>query len=221
MSVVTELARARTKLIHRMPGRGDLWVFVDGGAMFLRADQLERLADIPPWSGGELLVDVDEWKMLDGFACYPLEVAIARCESAATVTAATFLVWLKGLLESVDDDALDQAQAVPGFIGSYPVNVAARTLSEDPEVTVTRTALFGFMEQAGWLKRDESDWEVTHFARRNGWLTTRNVPVPGRGRRTYPQTYVTPAGLAELHRMLTAGRRKSPPAPAKHPTLFD
>ena len=37
MTAMTELARVRTKLIHRMPGGGDLWVFVEAGAMFLIA----------------------------------------------------------------------------------------------------------------------------------------------------------------------------------------
>lgn len=220
---MAELARVRTKLIHRMPGAGDLWVFVDAGAMYLRADQVESLAGIPPWSGGELLLDLDDWAMLDGHACYPVEVAIARCETAATPTAAVFLAWLAETLGLVDDDALDQAQAVPGFIGSFPVDVAARRLSADPEVTIGRRALFAFMGEIGWLRRGgvDDDWEVTHLARRNGWLTTRSVPVPGRGRRSYPQPYVTPDGLAELHRQLTVGRRRSPPAPAASPTLFD
>lgn len=223
MSAVTELSRVRTKLIHRMPARGDLWVFVDAGAMYLRADQVETLAGIPPWSGGELLIDLDEWATVDGHACYPVEVAIARCESAATPSAAAFLDWLRVVLEQVDDDALDQAQVIPGFIGSYPVGVAARRLSEDPEISIGRRGLFAFMHDAGWLTRGgaDADWRVTHLARRNGWLTTRDVPVRGRASRSYPQTYITPAGLAELQRLLTVGRRRSPPDPARPPTLFD
>lgn len=221
MTVMAELARARTKLIHRMPSRGDLWMFVDQGAMFLRADQVEALAGIPPWAGGELLVDVDDWTILDGHACYPVEAAIARCESAATPTAAAFLNWLVEVIDQVDDDALDQAQATPGFIGSFPVEVAARMLSEAPEVTVGRNGLFVFMDHAGWVSRGQADWEITHAARRNGWLTIRHVPVPGRARRPYPQVYVTPAGLAELQQILTNGRRRTPPDPPRHPTLFD
>lgn len=221
MSVVTELARARTKLIHRMPGRGDLWIFVDSGRIFLRAEQLEQLASIEPWSGGEVLFADGEWIILDGHVCTPLESAIARCEAAGTPAAAAFLVWLTGILDELDDDALDSAQALPGFIGSHPVDLAARILSEDPEVTLGRNALFAFMDHAGWLSRGATDWEVAHLARRNGWLTIRQVPVPGRGRRTYPQVYVTPAGMTELHRQLTLGRRQEPPEPAAHPTLFD
>lgn len=218
---MVELARTRTKLIHRMPAAGDLWVYVDAGAMYLRADHVEALAGIPPWAGGETLLDVDAWETIDGHVCYPVEVAIARCEAASTVPAGRFLDWLRSVLESTDDDALDKAQLVPSFIGSHPVHVAARTLSEDPEITVGRDGLFEFMHQAGWLDRQGNDWTVTHTARRNGWLTVRNVPVPGRGRVPYPQTYITPAGMVELQRRLTAGRRHSPPDPAPHPTLFD
>lgn len=221
MSVVVELERSRTKLIHRMPGRGDLWMFVGDGGIFLRADQVEKIAGIPPWSGGVLLVDVDEWTILDGHACYAVEAAIARCESAATPSASEFLTWLRDVLATLDDDAVDQAQQVPAFIGSHPVGVAARMLSEDPEVTITRTGLFAFMHETGWISRGDQDWEVTHLARRNGWLTVRRVPVPGRGLRAYPQTYITPAGLTELHRALTLGRRRSPPDPVRHPTLFE
>lgn len=219
MTVMAELARTRTKLIHRMPGAGDLWVFVDRGAMYVRADHVERLAGIPPWSGGELLVDVDTWETVDGHVCYPVEIAIARCEAAGTASATRFLDWLRGVLESTDDDALDKAQLIPSFIGSHPVDVAARHLSEDPEIQIGRNGLFEFMHQAGWLDRHDNEWTVTHTARRNGWLTVRNVPV--RGRVSYPQTYITPAGLIELQRLLTAGRRHSPPDRPRHPTLFD
>ena len=221
--IMAELARARVKLIHRTPDRRDLWVFIDDGAMFLRADQVEALAGIPPWSGGELLVDLNEWKTIDGHACYPVEVAIARCENAATPAAAAFLDWVRPVLEQVDDDALDNAQAVPGFSGSFPVDVTARRLSADPEVEIGRRALFAFMHEIGWLSRvgADDDWTVTHLGRRNGWLTVRPVLVSGRGRRTYLQPYVTPSGLAELHRLLSAGRRRDPPEPAGHPTLFD
>ncbi|QYF98933.1 phage antirepressor KilAC domain-containing protein [Microbacterium sp. PAMC21962] len=221
MSAVVELSRTRTKLIHRMPGAGDLWIFVDAGAMFMRADQVEAIAGIPPWSTGELLVEAGTWETIDGHVCYPVEVAIARCEAAATPPASRFLDWVRTVLEATDDDALDKAQLVPSFIGSHPVHVAARILSEDPEVTIGRNGLFEVMHQAGWLDRSGGDWTVTHVARRNGWLTVRNIPVPGRGRTPYPQTYVTPAGLVELQRLLTAGRRHSPPEPAQHPTLFD
>ena len=221
MSLMVDLARARTKLIHRMPGEGDLWVYVDAGGLFLRADQVEALAGIPPWSGGELLVDVDEWTILDGHACYPVETAIARCEAAGGARAGGFLAWLRDTLATLDDETVDQAQILPGFIGSHPVDKAARLLSEDPEISVGPRGLFEFMHDRGWLSRGPKDWEITHVARRNGWLTVRNVPVPGRGRRPYPQTYVTPVGLTELGRMLTVGRRSRPPDPVRHPTLFD
>ncbi len=223
MSAVAELARARTKIIHRMPAAGDLWLFVDNGAMFLRADQVEQLAGIPPWSGGESLLDIDDWAMLDGHACYPVDVAVARCETAATSQSAAFLAWLSGILEVVDDDHLDKAQAVPGFMGSFPVDAAARRLSTDPDIEIGRRALFAFMSDLGWLRRGgvDDDWEVTHLARRNGWLTIRNVLVRGRGRRSYPQPYVTPDGLTELSRQLKELRHRSPPPPDLHPTLFD
>lgn len=221
MSLMVELARTRTKLIHRMPDAGDLWVFVDAGVMYLRADQVEAIAGIPPWSTGELLVDVDTWETIDGHACYPVEAAIARCEAAATPAASRFLTWLQDVLTSTDDGALDNAQMVPSFIGSHPVDGAARILSADPEITIGRNGLFAFMHEAGWLDRAGSDWTITHAARRNGWLTVRNVSVRGRGGVPYPQPYVTPAGLIELQKRLTVGRRHSPPEPTQPQTLFD
>lgn len=220
MTAVAELARTRTKLIHRMPGRGDLWIFVDGGAMLVRTDQLEALAGIPPWSGDEVLFAEDAWTTVDGHVCTPLEHAIARCESAASSTAAEFLAWLGGVLGEVDDDVLDKAQSLPGFIGSHPVQNAARQLSEDPALTIGRDGLFAFMHAQGWLSRGGDTWEVTHLARRNGWLTVRQVPI-GRGRRTYPQTYVTPEGLALLRELLAESRRRHAPPDRPAPTLFD
>lgn len=221
MTVVAELARARTKLIPRMVGRGDLTVFVERGAMFVRADQLEHLAGIPPWSGGELLVDVDEWATIDGHTCYPLEVAIARCEAAGTPTAAAFLEWFDAYRATLDDSVLDQAQGMPGFIGSFPVARAAQLLSADPEIKLGRDHLYAYMHEIGWVQRGESDWEVTHLARRNGWLTVRPKLVPGRGRHPYMQPYVTPDGLTQLQQLLTVGRRHAPPAAPAPQTLFD
>lgn len=217
---MTELARTRTKLIHRMPNRGDLWIYVDAGLMLLRTDQLEALAGIPPWSGDEVLFADDAWSTVDGHVCTPIEHAIARCESAGSASAGEFLAWLGGVLGQVDDDILDKAQQLPGFIGSHPVRIAARRLSEDPAFAIGRDGLFAFMSAQGWLVRGEDAWEVTHLARRNGWLTVRQVPVPGRGRRTYTQTYVTPAGLAELRELLAESRRRHAP-PVLPPTLFD
>lgn len=221
MSPVTELARVRAKVIHRMPGAGDLWVFVEGGAMLLRADQVEALAGIPSWSAGESLFDADEWVTIEGHPCYPVESAVARCEAAATPAATAFLEWLADVLARLDDDALDQAQRLPGFIGSHPVDVAARMLSADLHIGVGRNGLFAFMHEAGWLNRGESDWEVTHVARRNGWLTVRRVTVPGRGGHLYPQTYVTPLGLAELRRLLVDAHHQDAPDPPAQLTLFD
>lgn len=220
MTTMTELARTRTKLIHRMPTRGDLWIYVEAGAMLVRTDQLEALAGIPPWSGDEVLFAEDAWTTVDGHVCTPLEHAIARCEADASSTSAEFLGWLEGVLKQVDDDVLDQAQSLPGFIGSHPVQIAARRLSEDPALTIGRDGLFAFMHAEGWIERGGDAWQVTHLARRNGWLTVRQVPV-GRGRRTYAQTYVTPEGLAVLRDLLAESRRRHDPPDSLPPTLFD
>jgi hypothetical protein len=220
---MVELAQTR-KLIPRWIGNGDLTIVVDS-AVYARADQVEQLAGIRPWSGGETLLG-DTWaREIDGHAYYDLDDAIARCEAADTAQAAAFLTWLRTTIgELLTDEVLDLAQRSPAFIGSYPIRVAARLLSEDPSITIGQQGLFAHLEQIGWTERDGPDWAMTILARRNGWLAVRDVTIPAANRahrRTYPQLHVTPAGLHELARTLHALHPDREPERPPHPQLFD
>lgn len=224
MIAMTELAQTR-KLIPRWIGHGDLTIVVDGTRVYSRADQVEQLAGIPPWSGGETLLG-DTWaRVIDGHPYYELDDAIARCEAAHTDQATDFLAWLRSALdELLTDEVLDLAQRAPGFIGSYPIRVAARILSDDPAVSIGQQGLFAHLERIGWTERAGADWTMTATARRNGWLTVRDVTIPAANRahrRTYPQLHVTPAGLTALAETLHALRPDREPERPPHPQLFD
>lgn len=221
---MTELAQTR-KLIPRWIGHGDLTVVVDGVRVHVRADQVEQLAGIPPWSGGETLLG-DTWALeIDGQPYYELDDAIARCEAAHTEQASAFLAWLRETLDDLlVDEVLDIAQRTPGFIGSYPIRVAAKLLSDDPVINVGQQGLFAHLEHIGWIERAGTDWAMTPIARRNGWLVIREVTIPAANRahrRSYPQIHVTPAGLAELGRTFYAARPERDVTAAPHPTLFE
>lgn len=223
MKAVAELAPTH-KLIPRWHGHGDLTIVLIDTRVFVRADQVEHLAGIPPCSGGETLLG-DTWPLeLDGFPYYDLDEAIARCEAADTAAAAEFLGWLNTTIaELLDDEVLDLAQRAPGFIGSHPVRVAAQLLNADPAISIGQNSLFAHMHAQGWIDRTTGDWTMTSLARRNGWLTTREVRIPAANRehrRTYPQIYVTPAGLAELRATLYA-LNPAPVAQPPQPALFD
>lgn len=224
MNAVVELTRNVT-LIHRWHGHGDLTIVTRGGRVYLRADQVEQLAGIPPWAGGESLLGDTFPLELEGNPYYDVDEAIARCETADTSTAAAFLTWLNDSLEQLlTDEVLDLAQGIPGFIGSYPVRVAARILDQDPAISIGQNSLFTLMHLHGWIERDQhDDWTITLTARRNGWLTIRDVTIPAQTkthRRAYPQIYITPAGLTELATILHGLHQPIPDAPPP-PTLFD
>lgn len=224
MIAVAEVATTRT-LIPRWHGHGDLTIVLDGARVYVRADQVEDLAGIPPWSGGETLLG-DTWPLeRDGRPYYELDDAIARCEAAHTDQAGEFLTWLRVTLdELLTDEVLDLAHRLPGFIGAHSIRTAARLLSDDPAIHIGQQGLFALLEQLGWIERGGADWAMTVIPRRNGWLTVRDVTIPAANRahrRTYPQLHVTPAGLLELARTLHAytPARETPAEP--HPTLFE
>ncbi|WP_439593988.1 phage antirepressor KilAC domain-containing protein [Microbacterium sp.] len=220
---MVELAPTR-QLIPRWLGHGNLHILVERDRVFVRADQVEQLAGIPPWGRGEQLLD-DDWFEHAGNPYYPLEDAVSRCEFEGTATAAAFLEWLSDTVdELLIDEVLDQAQHIPGFIGSHPVRRAAELLDADPAISIGRTSLFAHMHHIGWIDREAGDWQMTTLARRNGWLTLRDVTIPAANRqrrRTYPQIYVTPAGLAELRRTLHALNTHAPVPATTQATLFD
>ncbi|WP_223215058.1 phage antirepressor KilAC domain-containing protein [Microbacterium trichothecenolyticum] len=221
---MAELAQTR-KLIPRWIGHGDLTIVVEGARVYGRADQVEQLAGIAPWSGGETLLG-DTWaREIDGHVFYELDDAIARCEAAGTSRAGEFLTWIRETLEQLlTDEVLDLAQRSPAFIGSYPIRIAAARLSEDPAVHIGQQGLFAHLERIGWIERAGTDWTMTATSRRNGWLTIREVTIPAANRthrRTYPQLHVTPTGLTELAATLHALHPEQGPERPPHPQLFD
>lgn len=223
MSLVAELARTAT-LIPQWHGHGPLRIEIRDDVVYLRADQVEQLAGIRPWSTGETLID-DHWPTFGGHPFYELDVAIARCEAADTALAAEFLTWLTDQLrELLTDDTLVDAQQPHTFLDSYSVRRAATILDGDPAVSIGQNTLFAHMHSLGWIERSTGDWTITPSARRNGWLTIRDVVIPAATKqrtRPYPQVYVTPAGLAELRRTLHALHDRLLPDDSPHPALFD
>lgn len=220
---MAELARHAT-LIPHWPGHGDLRIEIRDDVVYLRADQVEHLAGITPWSTGETLIEAHWPATFDGQPYYELDVVTARCEAAGTTLATEFHTWLTGqLLELLTDDTLDRAHRTVGFIESHTVRRAATILDADPAVSIGQTTLFAHMHGLGWIERRTGDWTITTSARRNGWLTTRDVLIPAATKsrqRPYTQIYVTPDGLAELRRTLHALNEPAP-TPSAHPPLFD
>lgn len=204
MTVVAE--RARVRFIPRMPHRGDLVVLVDGDQVLLRAADVEHLAGLPPWSGGETLID-EHWIVIDDHEYYDHDTAIARAQAAGTPAATDFLTWLEPTLEQLlTDDVLTAATPTTSFLAAHSVRTAARLLSDTPGIDIGQQGLFHLMHELGWTTRTGADWEITPTAHRAGWLTTRTVPVPAATRtrsRPYPQIHVTADGIDQLRTALT------------------
>lgn len=220
---MAELAHNATLYPH-WPGHGDLRIEIRDDVVYLRADQVERLARIQPWSTGETLIE-DHWPAtFAGHPYYELDVAVARCEAADTEHATAFLIWLAEQLEQLlTDETIDAAVRPASFTESHPVDRAARILDADPAISIGRNGLFAHMHALGWIERPTGDWTITGLARRSGWLTTRGVQIPATTKarmRVYPQIYITPAGLDELRRTLHALNPATPDIPP-HPALFD
>jgi hypothetical protein len=217
-AVLEETTQAPFKA--RWPGHGDLTIRVTDGVVYVHAGQLEQLAQISPWTGEEQLFPTD-WHTHKGDAYYTLEEAVARLEATGTPQTRDLLTWLRTTVEDIlTDEVLDRAYQLPSFMGSQPVALAASLLST-PTVPLGRKTLFAHMHHLGWITRHDGDWELTTLARRSGWLTIRDVSIPAAtktGKRTYPQIYVTPAGLEEL--ATTLGHAPPVPHPPP-PTLFD
>lgn len=221
MTAVVELAQPR-KLVPRWLGHGDLTVVITPDRVYLRADQVEALAGIPPWGTGSTLLP-DEWPLdVDGIDFYDIDTATTMCEQHDTALAAEFVAWVNGFLTTVDGVVLEQAHRVTPFTESLTVAQAARALDADPAITMGRDRLFELLEQQGWIERNSThhDWTVTARAHYADWVTLRAVNVPdGHKTRRYLQVHVTPAGMTELRRILHALGRGDPP-PAAITPLF-
>ncbi|MGX9348122.1 hypothetical protein [Microbacterium sp. KNMS] len=212
------------KIIPRWAGHGDLTVVVDGARTFLRADDVERLAQVPAWSEGETVLG-DEWpEELDGVPFYTLEAAIAKAmEHAGKEPARLFLAWVATDLPAyLAPDVLAQARRDVSPLMSYTVDSAARALATDPGVRVSRHNLFEHLERLGWVERVEGEWKPTETARASSLVSSRWEPHPDPARpkhSRYERVLVTPAGLDELRATLrTEAAALTPPLT---PSLFD
>lgn len=208
---MVELLQPRL-LIHRYAGQ-DVRILVDHPYVYLRAEDVEKAAGVPPWSTGETLL-LDEGQQVDigGTEWYPLDEAQARAGTDSTdpAAAAAFLTWLDGELPTLlDQDTLEAAHRVPGFATALTIAGAAH------QVGLGRDALFDRLEEAGWITRPvpDGDWAITPTAHARDWLTIRDklvAPRTSRHHRSYPQIHVTPAGMTELRQLLGALPDRSP-----------
>ncbi|CAN7238710.1 phage antirepressor KilAC domain-containing protein [Microbacterium sp. LjRoot45] len=222
---MVELQQPRP-IIPRVDGQ-NLHILVDHPYVYLRRDDVEALAGIPPWGTGEkLLLDDDQVVDINGAEYYPLETALhrARYESLTPSKADAFLQWVEAELpQYLTPEVLEAAHRVPAFSEAYTVAGAARLLDQDPEISTGRDRLFDHMAELGWIERNTEGvdaWIPTSTATSRDWLTLRTVYVgPRRNARPYLQIHITNAGLTELRRTL-AGTARSTTRPA-HPTLFD
>lgn len=226
---MVELQQPRT-LIPRVDGH-DLHILVDHPYVYLRRDDVEHFAGIPPWSTGPtLLLDDHQVLEISGAEYYPLEWAITRAleDSLTPTRARRFVDWVRDELPAyVTDEQLENAHRTPGFVDAYTVTAAARILDQDPTISIGRDRLFDHMAQLGWIERNltpDAEWVITRLPHDRDWLTLRTVTVGpklrGTPQRRYLQIHITKGGLAELHRTLAGTGRPDPPAPT-HPTLFD
>lgn len=207
MSVVVELAQPRT-IIERVDG-ADVWVFVDHPYVYVRRDDVERAAGIPPWSTGEQLFHVDEPTVeFKGAVYWPIEYAIARAndESLTPDRAARFLSWLDDAVQRILEPAvLENAHRTVGFAAAHPVATAASILSEELGIRLGRDGLFAHLDDLGWTERnpDQDMRVITKLPWDRDWLVHRSVTIgAGKSARRYLQIHVTTAGMTELRKTL-------------------
>lgn len=221
--MATAAAPIYRRLLARWPRHGDLDIRVDlaDGRTWIRADQVEQLADIPTWSTGDTLLGDEEVHSIDDAWFYDVDGAIAKCAHHGTALAGEFADWLRAFLANVDEQVLEDAHKVVPFTEAHTVAQAARVLDGDPAITMGRDRLFAHLEQLGWIERSSAahDWIITREPHDHDWLTLRAVNVPdGLGLRRYLQIHVTAAGLDEIRRTLYAlGRGEPAAAPAPIP----
>ncbi|WOF23802.1 phage antirepressor KilAC domain-containing protein [Microbacterium betulae] len=212
------------KLIARWPRRGDVMIVVDGDRTFLRADDVERLAQVPAWSAGETVLG-DEWpEELDGVPFYTLEAAVAKVsEHAGKEPAREFLGWLDVTLpQLLAPDVVAQARRDVSPLVSFTIDQTAAQLLRNPGLRMNRVQLFAYLERCGWVRRAGDEWTPTDHARAEGFLTVRQIPHPdpSRGKHaSYPRIYVTPAGMDKLRASLRSDAPEF--TPALTPALFD
>lgn len=232
-ATMVELQQPRT-LIARVHGE-NLRILVDHPFVYLRRDDVEQLAAVPPWATGEqLLLGDDQVIEISGVEYYPLEWAMSRAleDSTDPTRGARFLSWIRDELPAyTSDQVLEQAHRIPHFATAHTVAAAARTLSADPTISIGRDGLFEYMATLAWIHRatptrtgnPAGDWTISRTAHDRDWLTLRPItigPATRHGQRRYLQIHITDAGLTELHRLLAGISAPAPPPPA-HPTLFD
>ena len=228
--VDVELRQPRT-IIARV-NVADLRFLVDHPFVYFHRENVETIADIPPWGTGEtLLLDDDQVVDIDGVEYYTHETTIyrARFDSATPAKGDALLRFLEEELPAyLTPDALEAAHRAPSFAEAYTVAAAARLLDEDPAISMGRDRLFEHMEAIGWIERNPADprnpgadvWIPTSLPTSRDWVALRTVLVgPRKSARPYLQIHITNAGLTELRTSLLALAR--PAAAPTHPTLFD
>jgi len=219
-AVATAATPIYRRLYARWPRHGnlDIRVNITDRSVWLRADQVEQLAGIPPWATGDTLLGDEEVLAIGDAWFYDLDGAVAKCAHHGTALAVAFGDWVREFAADVDDQVLENAHQRVAFIHALTVAQAARVLDGDPAISMGRDRLFAHLEQLGWIERSSPahDWIITREAHQRDWLTLRTVTIPnGIDTRPYLQVHVTHAGLDEIRRTLYALRRGDP---AEQPT---
>lgn len=128
----------------------------------------------------------------------------------------SFLAWLDERMRDLEDsdlarrvqhdsrrydvDGVGQPRKVPEF---FSMLGAARILSRDSAISITRTGLFRYLETIGWIRRDGNVWAITDDIPARGLLAVQQVSVPNFSTTSpYEQVIVSVAGLRELRVLL-------------------
>lgn len=197
----------------RWPHHGDLRILVDELDVFVTAADMYALAeyeDLERHPHPTLLPRVT-WSRNRGeqlLTMYTLADAVAVLEHEPTHQTYALLAWLRKQLPLVlRDDVIDAAIGLEDFLDAYTVSQAAHILDRDPAISIGQKTLFTHLEHVNLAERDLlGHWRPSRTAIRRGLLTIREVLVR-RGKHhvdTYPQIYVTEAGLRELRSTLHA-----------------
>ncbi|MGO1267347.1 MAG: hypothetical protein ACTMIY_12000 [Microbacterium gubbeenense] len=216
--MMVELAQPVT-LVARWPMHGDLRVVVDGTYTYLRATDVEQLAEIPAWGEGETVIG-DEWPdELNGEAYYLVDQALAKLRRHLDEEAASgFVAWLdEALPDLIAPETVAAARKPTSFTRGVTVQQAARQLA-GAGIRLGRTGLFHTMHELGWTRREGDSWALTSLPLDREWAAVRQIrhPNPGKGRAaSYDQIYILPAGLDELVTQLAAPDQSIPTVAAQ------
>ncbi|WP_105567153.1 phage antirepressor KilAC domain-containing protein [Microbacterium halophytorum] len=197
---------APVKLIARWPQHGNLTIVVDDQFVWLAADDVEQLAELPSWGEGETVLSDDWPETRAGVAFYSVDAALTKARARGSELALAFVAWLDEVLpDLVAPDVVEGARPDVTLAEAIPVERAAHRLTAERGARVRRSELFDLLVDEGWLERIADGWATLRPARAHGWATIRRVPHPNPklGKHAaYHQPYITPAGMDELRRLL-------------------